>query len=262
VPVFRSHGEIIKREIFEIAKPGTPVYNILAQYDRLRYRLLPYIYSLAGDTWQHAGTMMRGLVMDFPNDSAVRNIADEYMFGPAFLVAPVTEYKAMGRKVYLPAGSRWYDFHTGQAFDGGQTIDASAPLDRLPVFVKEGSIVPTGPQLQYTGEKRATPILLTVYSGKDGKFELYEDDGKSNGYQKGQWSRIAFTWNEATGTLTIGDRKGAYAGMPESRVFNVRFISGPNRYAVNFDAAPVQSVRYTGQAIDVHRNAAKPGKAH
>jgi alpha-D-xyloside xylohydrolase len=253
VPVFRSHGEIIKREIFEIAKPGTPVYNILATYDRLRYRLLPYIYSIAGDTYHRAGTMMRGLAMDFPNDPAVRNIADEYMFGPSFLVAPVTEYRAKGRPVYLPAGSRWYDFYTGQVFNGGQTIDAAAPLDRLPVFVREGSIVPTGPQIQYTSEKPAGPILLTVYTGKDGTFELYEDDGKSNGYQKGQWSRIAFAWNEATGTLTIGDRKGSFAGMPESRVFNVRFIAGPTSSAVKFDAARVQSVRYSGKAIEVKR---------
>ena len=258
VPVFRSHGELRRREIFEIAKPGSKIYNILALYDRLRYRLLPYIYSIAADTYYRAGTMMRGLVMDFPNDPAVRNIADEYMFGPSFLVAPVTEYKAKGRSVYLPAGSRWYDLHTGQVFDGGQSIDAAAPLDRLPVFVKEGAIVPTGPRLQYTNEKPANPITLTVYTGKDGAFELYEDDGTSNAYRKGAWTRIPIAWNEANGTLTIGDRRGSYPGMLENRVFNIRWISGPNRNAANFEVRPDQTVRYSGQALEVHRAAAKP----
>ena len=262
VPVFRSHGELVKREIFEIAKPGTPVYNVLAFYDRLRYRLMPYIYTIAADTYAHAGTMMRGLVMDFPNDGNVRNIADEYMFGPAFLVAPVTEYKAKSRQVYMPAGARWYDFHTGKVYDGGQTIDAPAPLDRMPIFVKEGSIVPTGPKIQYTDQKPDAPILLTVYCGKNGSFDLYEDDGTSTAYKKGAWSRIPIAYNEASGTLTIGNRSGSYPGMAENRVFNIRFISGPTRAALGFDAKPDQSVHYSGTAVEVQRSAGPKTAVH
>lgn len=251
VPVFRSHGEGLKRETYEVSKPGTPVYNILAFYDRLRYRLLPYIYAIAADTYYKAGTMMRGLVMDFPNDPAVRNIADEYLFGPLFLVAPVTEYKATSRNVYLPAGTGWYDFYTGAAFEGGQTITAKAPLDRMPLFVRQGAIVPTGVKQQYTNEKPGAPITLTVYTGKDGQFELYEDDGTSTGYKKGAFARITLAWNEAAGTLTIGDRKGSFPGMVEQREFKVRFISGAAKNALDFDAKGALTVTYTGKAVTV-----------
>ncbi len=257
VPVFRSHGEVRRRETFEISKPGTPIYNILAFYDRLRYRLMPYIYTLGADTYHKAGTIMRGLVMDFPNDTKVRDIADEYMFGPSFLVAPVTEYKARTRQVYLPAGVRWYDFYTGKSFDGGQEITADAPLAHMPLFVKAGSIVPVGPQEQYTGQKPGAPITLYVYTGKDGQFDLYEDDGTTNGYEHGAWSSIPISYDDASGTLTIGARKGSFAGMVDKRVFNVRWISGPTRNAVNLDAKPDQSVHYSGQAVEISRAAAK-----
>jgi alpha-D-xyloside xylohydrolase len=257
VPIFRSHGEIIRREIFEVAKKGSQIYNILAWYDRLRYRLMPYIYTIAADTYHRAGTMMRGLVMDFPNDQKVRNIADEYMFGSSLLVAPVTEYKARTRAVYLPAGVRWYDFYTGKVFDGGQQITAPAPLEHMPLFVKEGSILPIGPDIQYTQQKPGAPITLTVYTGKNGQFDLYEDDGTTNGYTRGEWSRIPISYDEASGTLTIGARMGAFPGMISHRVFNVRWISGPTANAVRFDAKPDQSVRYSGEAVEVHRGAAK-----
>jgi alpha-D-xyloside xylohydrolase len=199
--------------------------------------------------------MMRGLVMDFAGDRKVWNVDDEYMFGPSFLVAPVTEYKATSRAVYLPAGKRWYDFYTGRSYDGGQEITATAPLERMPLFVKEGSIIPSGPQIQYTGQKPAAPITLTVYAGTDGRFELYEDDGTTNGYRRGAWSRIPLSYSEATKTLTIGARVGSFPGMMENRVFNIRWISGPTRKAINFDAKPDQSVRYSGKAIDLRRKA-------
>jgi alpha-D-xyloside xylohydrolase len=253
VPVFRSHGEIVKRETFEVAKPGSKVFNTLAMYDRLRYRLLPYIYTIAADAYHRSGTMMRGLAMDFPADVKVLNIDDEYMFGPSFLVAPVTAYKATSRQVYLPAGTRWYDFHTGQVFEGGQTIAAAAPLDRIPLFVKEGAIIPTGPRLQYTGEKPASPILLTVYTGKDGRFDLYEDDGKSNAYKKGAWSRIAVSYSQSTGALTIGDRTGSFPGMLQDRVFKIRWISGKIRDADNLEAKRAVTVRYSGKAVEVKK---------
>ena len=257
VPIFRSHGELRHREIFEIAKKGSETYNILAWYDRLRYRLMPYIYTIASDIYHRSGTMMRGLVMDFANDAKVRNIGDEYMFGPSFLVAPVTEYKARTRQVYLPAGVRWYDFYTGKAYDGGQQIAAQAPLEHMPLFVKEGSIVPVGPDIQYTHQKPGASVTLTVYTGKDGHFDLYEDDGTTNGYTRAEWSRIPLRYDEASGTLTIGARAGAFPGMVASRVFNVRWISGPTANALKFDARPDQSVRYSGEAVEIHRAVAK-----
>ena len=253
VPVFRSHGELVKREAFEVAKPGSPVFNILASYERLRYRLLPYIYSIAADTYHRAGTMMRGLVMDFPNDLKVRNIADEYMFGPSFLIAPVTTYKARTREVYLPAGTRWYDFHTGTAFEGGQSISVKAPLDQIPVFVREGAIVPTGAAVQYTNEKPGAPITLFVYTGKDGHFDIYEDDGKSLGYQRGAFARIPVQWSESAGTLTIGARSGSFPGMVAGRVIQVRWISGVTKSATNFDAKADASVAYEGKMITMKR---------
>jgi alpha-D-xyloside xylohydrolase len=185
------------------------------------------------------------------------------MFGPSFLVAPVTEYKARTRQVYLPAGVRWYDFYTGKAYDGGQEITAQASLAHMPLFVKEGSILPVGPEIQYTGQNPGAPITLAVYTGKDGHFDLYEDDGTTNGYTRAEWSRIPLRYDEASGTLTIGARAGAFPGMVESRVFNVRWISGPTANAVKFDARPDQSVRYGGEAVEVHRAAAKtPAPAH
>ena len=145
VPLFRSHGQFPYREIFNLADEGSAVYDSLVCYTKLRYRLMPYIYTLAGDAWQHDGTIMRGLAMDFPDDPDVRNINDQYLFGPAFLVNPVSDQGARSRAVYLPAGADWYDFNTGALHAGGQTIDASAPLARMPLFVRAGSIVPTGP---------------------------------------------------------------------------------------------------------------------
>ncbi|MGA7710908.1 MAG: TIM-barrel domain-containing protein [Rhizomicrobium sp.] len=261
VPIFRSHGEIRRREIFEIAKKGSEIYNILAWYDRLRYRLMPYIYTIAADTYHQAGTMMRGLAMDFPNDEKVRNIADEYLFGQSFLVAPVTEYKARTRQVYLPAGVRWYDFYTGKVFDGGQDVAAQAPLAHMPLFVKEGAIVPVGPDIQYTNQKPSAPITLYVYTGKNGHFDLHEDDGITNGYARGEFSSIPISYDEASGMLTIGNRKGSFAGMVQNRVFNVRWISGPTANATRFDAKPDQTVHYSGAAVDVHRLAASAATA-
>jgi alpha-D-xyloside xylohydrolase len=253
VPVFRSHGQGVFREIYNIAPPGTETYDTLAWYDRLRYRLMPYIYTLAGDVYHDDYTMMRGLVMDFPSDPKVANLADEYMFGPAFLVAPVSEYRARSRNVYLPAGTDWYDFYSGKRFTGGQTIDATAPLSRMPLFVRAGSIVPTGPAVEYTNEKPKAPITLLVYTGASGKFALYSDDGESYAYQKGGFARILIAYDDATGTLTIGARAGGFKGMVKNRVFNIRWISGSGANAADFDAKPDRSVAYSGATIAVRR---------
>ncbi|HVY83761.1 MAG TPA: TIM-barrel domain-containing protein [Caulobacterales bacterium] len=255
VPIFRAHGELPLREIYNIAPDGSDVQRSLIWYDRLRYRLMPYIYTVAANTYHGDGTIMRGLVMDFPDDPNVRNMGEEYMFGPAFLVAPVYEFHARMRDVYLPAGNRWYDFYTGRSFEGGQHINADAPLARMPLFVRAGSIVPIGPAIQYTNQNPGGPITLYVYTGRDGSFDLYEDDGVSYGYQRGAFSRIPIRYDEATGTLTIGARSGAFPGMVTNRTFNVRFISGENRNAVNFDARGDRSVRYNGAAVAVRRGA-------
>jgi alpha-D-xyloside xylohydrolase len=194
---------------------------------------------------------MRGLVMDFPGDPAVRRIDDEYLLGRAFLVAPVTEFRARRRPVYLPAGATWYDFYGGRRSDGGQRIAADAPYERMPLFVRAGSIVPVGPAIQHSGQAPGAPVTLYVYTGADGRFSLYEDDGVSMGYERGAYSRIPVSWNERSRTLTIGARTGTWPGMPARRTFNVRWIY-PGR-PLDLDAAPDSSLRYSGRAVTVRR---------
>jgi alpha-D-xyloside xylohydrolase len=251
-PIFRSHGENIKREIFEISPAGSPTYESMAWYDRLRYRLMPYIYTLGADTYFNDGTIMRALVMDFPGDKQTWGIDDEYLFGPAFLVAPVTEYKARSRKVYLPADSSWYDFYSGRSMHGGRTITAPAPYERMPLFVRAGSIVPTGPAIQHTGNNSHSPVTLNVYTGANGSFSLYEDDGTSRQYLHGQYSRIPFSWNERTKTLIIGSREGnGYAGMAGRRVINIRWMRPSAPRALAFAAKPDARVTYSGKPLTV-----------
>jgi alpha-D-xyloside xylohydrolase len=257
-PLFRSHGEYPHREIFNLAPDGSVVQSSLIWYDRLRYRLLPYIYTLAGDTYHRHGTIMRALIMDFPNDPKVRDMGDQYLFGPAFLVAPVTEFGARMRNVYLPAGTRWYDFHTGRVHEGGQTVAADAPLARAPLFVRAGSIVPTGPAVEYTGQDPDGAITLLVYAGADGAFDLYEDDGETYAHQGGAFTRIPIRYDDASGTVTIGVREGEYPGMAVRRTFHVRWIAGPSRGAADFDARPDRTVRYAGAEVTVRPATASP----
>jgi len=253
VPIFRLHGQFPYREIWEIAPEGTPHYDSFVHYLKLRYTLLPYVYTLAGDTWHRDGTLLRTLAMDFPSDPKVRDIADQYMFGPAFLVAPVTRFQATRRPVYLPAGTTWIDFETGRRHAGGQTIEAAAPLQRMPLFVRAGSIVPRTVVQQYVDEKPDAPLTIEVYTGADGSFSLYEDDGRSYGYERGQSSRIPLAWNEKTGELAIGAREGAYPGMPREREIRVRWIDGPRADAGTLEPAADATVRYTGAAVTVRR---------
>ena len=177
VPLFRSHGEFPFREIYNTAPDNHIAYKTMVEYNRLRYRLMPYIYSLAGQAWLNDYTIMRGLTMDFSLDTEVFDIADQYMFGPSLMVNPVTEYKARSRKVYLPSAYGWYDVRTGRHYAGGTVVEADAPYEWMPLFAREGSLIPTGPDIQYTGEKEADPLTLWVYAGADGAFELYEDEG-------------------------------------------------------------------------------------
>lgn len=252
-PLFRSHGQSPYREIFNLSQEGSDVYDSLVYYTQLRYRLLPYIYTLAGDAWQRDGTLMRGLVMDFPDDPQARDVATEYLFGPAFLVAPVYEPGARRRELYLPAGADWYDFYTGEQHAGGQAIAAAAPLTRLPLFVRAGAIVPSGPAIQHTGESLNAPLTLNVYTGADGTFDIYEDDGTSYDYERGEWSRIPLRWDEVRGELTIGARVGGFEEMANERRITVRWIDGPDPQAANFDAAPDATVTYRGEPLTLER---------
>jgi alpha-D-xyloside xylohydrolase len=251
-PLFRSHGQYPFREIYNLAPDGSAEYNSMVYYDKMRYRLLPYIYALAGQSYFDDYTIMRGLVMDFNADPTARNVADQYMFGPALLVNPVSTYEARSRKVYLPAGTGWYDFLTGAYTAGGQYVEADAPLDRMPLYVREGSIIPTGPELQYSGEKTADPLTLYVFTGKDAAFSYYEDQGTNYGYEKGEYTRIPLTYNEATHTLTVGDRQGSYPGMQEKRTIEVIWISKDRPAGVALQtSANAQTLAYEGKEVRI-----------
>jgi alpha-D-xyloside xylohydrolase len=248
-PLFRSHGEFPFREIFNLAPQGSEVFNTLVWYDKLRYRLLPYTYTVAGDTYHRDGTIMRGLAMDFAADKAALDVRDQFLFGKAFLVAPVSSYKARERDVYLPAGADWYDFNSGKMLKGGQTVKAAAPLSRMPLYVRAGSIVPVGPEIQYSTEAPGAPITLYVFTGADGTFDLYEDDGVSYGYEKGQFSYIPMRFDSAQNTLVIGARSGSFAGMPEERVFRVRWIKEGAKEPADLDAPTDMTVEYKGAEV-------------
>ncbi|HEX8060427.1 MAG TPA: TIM-barrel domain-containing protein, partial [Cyclobacteriaceae bacterium] len=223
-PIFRSHGQYPFREIYNIAETGSEHYNTMVFYDKLRYRLMPYIYTLAGKAYHDDYTIMRGLVMDFNNDPKVRDIADQYMYGPSIMVCPVTDYKARKRDVYLPAGNGWYDFYSNKYYDGGQKITVDAPLNMVPLFVREGAIIPMGPEMEYSSEK-TDPIVFNVYGGRDGEFTLYEDEGVNYNYENNAFSLIPFSYNDSDHKLTMGSRFGGFDGMKEQRNFLVNLIN-------------------------------------
>ncbi len=250
-PLFRVHGQFPYREIFNVAPETHPAYQSMLYYDKLRYRLMPYIYSLAGKTWHDHYTIMRGLAMDFPDDPLVRDIGDQYMFGPSLLVNPVCEYKATSRSVYLPAGTGWYESYSGTYLPGGATVVATAPLQRMPLYIKEGSILTAGPEIQYTAEKPADPITLLVYTGKDAQFALYEDEDTNYNYEKGAFANIPFSYEEATKTLTIGNRAGTFNGMLQQRTLRVIFISKNNPKPFDPDGKADQVIKYNGKKVTV-----------
>jgi alpha-D-xyloside xylohydrolase len=211
---------------------------------------MPYIYSLAAMTHFDDYTIMRPMVMDFTADKNVRNISDQFMFGPAFLVAPVYEYGARSRKVYLPGDSQWYDFYTGKVVPAGDQI-ADAPYERIPLFVRSGSIVPVGPDMQWSDEKKAENITLFVYAGEDGHFTLYEDEGTNYNYEKGKYATIEFVYNDDKSTLTIEKRNGNFDGMLQSRTFNVVKVSADD--AVPYDKSVKGiTVNYNGNKQEIH----------
>jgi len=243
-PLFRSHGQRPFREIYNIAPEGDAAYNSMVYYTKLRYRLMPYIYSLAGMTHFNDYTIMRALVMDFTTDAKTHNISDQYMFGPSLMACPVHVYKATSREVYFPEGSGWYDYETDKYINGGQTLNADAPYQRMPLYVKEGSILPMGEDIQHTKEKQ-TDLTLKVYTGKNAEFTLYEDEGVNYNYEKGACSTIKFSYDESSKTLTIGAATGKYEGMPKERKFTIEWISKEGK---------TQSVsKYTGKKVTLKR---------
>jgi len=197
--------------------------KILTSFDRLRYRLLPYVYSLAWKITSESYTMMRPLVMDFRSDVRAQNVGDQFLFGPGLLVNPVTEPAATARHLYLP-NARWYDFWTGETAEGGRAIDAPTSLDRIPLYVRAGSIIPMGPDLEYASEKPADPIELRVYPGADGRFTLYEDEGDGYAYEKGVHATIEMRWDDARRQLTLEARQGRFPGMLDRRTFQVVLV--------------------------------------
>lgn len=248
LPLLRVHGQAPAREMWQFGGDTSPAFQAQLKFDRLRYRLLPYLYSLAGSVTHEAGTLLRPLVMDFPADATARQTTDQFMLGPALLVSPVTSYQAQNRSVYLPAGT-WYDFWTGAAVTGGSSKMVATPLDSIPVHVRAGSIIPLGPELQYTEEKPADPLVLMVYAGKSGQLTLYEDDGLSYGYEKGQQSRIVISWDDATKTLTLGARTGSYPGMLATRTVQVVLVSPTKAVGFSFTPQPDSTLTYTGEAL-------------
>ena len=251
IPLFRSHGQWPLREIWNIAPDEHPAYKSFVYYDKLRYRLMPYLYSLAG--WAHFRdyTLMRPLVMDFNGDREVENIGNQWMFGPALMACPVGYYKARNRSVYFPAQCGWYNLYTGEYTEGGQRLIVDAPYEQIPVFVREGAIIPFGPEMEWSDEKPAELINLYIYAGQNGIFQLYEDEGTNYNYEKGKYATIDITYDDATRTVSFGARKGQFAGMLKNRRFNVVLITKDAPKALNLDSPEGKMVSYSGKFTSV-----------
>ena len=265
-PMFRSHGEFTPREIYQFGAKGYWAYDAQVKFINLRYRLLPYNYSNAWSISSKASTMMRALVMDFPKDSKVYDIDNEYLLGKSFLVSPVTDSlytsratgntvsdfsKVKTQKVYLPEGTAWFDFWTGKTFTGGQWIEKQVPIDIMPLYVKAGAVIPMGPLLQYTAEKKSDPLEIRVYPGADGSFELYEDENDNYNYEKGAYSLIRLVWSNTSKTLTIENRKGVFKGMLNERNFNITLVNEQHGTGADVVLHPSKSVKYSGKMITV-----------
>ena len=251
IPLFRSHGQWPLREIWNIAPEKHPAYQSFVYYDRLRYQLMPYLYSLAG--WAHFSdyTLMRALVMDFGDDTEVLNIGNQWMLGPALMACPVGYYKARNRQVYFPQQCGWYDLYTGEHLLGGQRLVVDAPYERIPVFVREGAIIPFGPEMEWSDEKPAELINLYVYAGQDGQFQLYEDEGTNYNYEKGQYATIDISYDDASRTVSFGQRKGQFPGMLKERRFNVVLVTKNAPKALNLSNPEGKLVKYDGKAQSV-----------
>jgi alpha-D-xyloside xylohydrolase len=248
-PIFRVHGTRNPSQN-ELWSYGPEAQKILVDYDTLRYRLMPYIYSEAWRVTSEHYTIMRPLVMDWRTDARAQNTADEFLFGPSILVNPVYIQGAASRTVYLPKAT-WYDFWTGEKLEGEQTIQAAAPLEKLPLYVRAGSILPLGPTMEWTTEKPEDPIELRIYPGADGDFTLYEDENDNYNYEKGAHATIAMHWDDAAHTLTIGARQGSFPGMLEKRVFRLVVVGREHGVGVSASDAAEKTITYAGEKVSV-----------
>jgi alpha-D-xyloside xylohydrolase len=248
-PIFRTHGHR-SNNTNEVFSYGDQTPTLIA-YDKLRYRLLPYIYSLAWRVTSQDYTMQRPLVMDWRTNTNVRDIGDQFLFGPSILVNPVTTEGATSRFLYLPPAAAWYDFWSGEKLKGDQRILAPAPLERIPLYVRAGAILPMGPAIEYAGEKPAAPIELRIYRGADGSFDLYEDEGDSYAYEKGVHAITPIHWDDATGTLTIGARQGTYPGMLPVRDFRAILVDGKHGAGAQVSTVADKEIRYEGKELRV-----------
>ncbi len=269
-PMMRSHGTDAPREIYQFGKKGDKVYDVIEKFINLRYRLLPYIYSTSWDVTANQSSMMRALVMDFADDKEALDINDQYMFGKSLLVCPVTRpmYSKIGiqgndttnvedfstikdEEVYLPKGSDWYDFWTGEKYSGGQTQNKETPIDILPLYVKAGSIIPFGPKVQYATEKKWDDLEIRIYPGADGEFTLYEDENDNYNYEKGYYSTILFEWDDEKKVLTISDRQGSFPGMLNARIFNIINVAPGTGTGTDAVKKYDKEVTYTGEKVVV-----------
>ena len=269
LPMQRSHGSGVKKEIYNLGKKGDWVYDSEEKYINLRYALLPYLYSTGWQVTDNAGSFLRALFMDFNEDQKVHTISNQYMFGKAFLVTPVTrnmyvfsdkeqwkdpyeDFSKIGTQdVYLPKGTKWFDFWTGEALNGGQMVTKEVPIDIIPLYVRAGSIVPFGPKVQYSTEKKWNNLEIRIYPGADGEFVLYEDENDNYNYEKGAYSIIKFTWDDAKRTLNIADREGTFPGMLKSRKFNIVVVDKENGTGSIQSTKFTKSVSYGGKKKSV-----------
>ncbi|QHS50520.1 TIM-barrel domain-containing protein [Edaphobacter sp. 12200R-103] len=266
LPMFRSHGTDVAREIWRFGEEGTPFYDAIASGIRLRYRLLPYIYSVAAAvTFDHA-SMVTALALAFPQDAATYPIADQYLFGPSIMVCPVTAPMYYGpqstpisnrphsRRVYLPAERQWYSADGEAVYEGGQTIDATAPLETIPWFIPAGTILPIGPVMQYVDEMPVAPLEVRIYPGADAVFTLYEDAGDGYGYERGEWARIQIAWNDARGELIFSSREGTFPGLIAERDFQIVVFTPKNRWhrSIRYDGTE-HCIRLRGEELDFNQ---------
>ena len=265
-PMMRSHGTDAPREIYQFGKKGDWAFDAIEKYIHLRYHLLPYIYSTAWSVTSNSGSFMRALMMDFAADKKTHTISDEYLFGYNILVAPVIQSmyvtskngkdsldftSTKKRAVYLPKGSDWFDFWTGEKIQGGMEIQKEAAIDLIPLYIKAGSILPFGPKVQYSDEKKWDQLEIRIYQGADGKFTLYEDEKNNYNYEKGIYSTINFKWNENKKTLEIQERQGSFPGMLKNRTFNIVLVSSKNGISAENSTTFNKKVKYNGKAIKV-----------
>ena len=253
VPLFRSHGQPPYRELWNIAPDTHPAYKTMLYYTKLRYRLMPYIYTLAGMSYFNDFTIMRPLMMDFESDTKVLNVDDQYMFGSEMMICPVTNYKARTREVYFPKSAGWYNLYNGTFTAGGEKQTVAAPYERMPIFVVAGSILPMGKQIQNTTQAQ-TDLTIYVYAGKNGSFSLYEDENLNYNYEKGAFSTIGFSYNDSTKTLSIGNRKGSFNGMIKERNFNIILVDSNHSIGIDGTSNNIKTIKYTGKNTNIKLN--------